>query len=75
MVPKEWLANLASTSASKAPFIAVLTVLITALAIPMMLSLEGDFQVEDFIETESDLLLGSIWSMRDSAMKANLVSS
>ena len=58
MVPKEWLANLASTSASKAPFIAVLTVLITALAIPMMLSLEGDFQVEDFIETESDLAIG-----------------
>ena len=58
MVPKEWLANLASSSASKAPFIAVLTVLITALAIPMMLSLEGDFQVEDFIETESDLAIG-----------------
>ena len=58
MVPKEWLANLASTSASKAPFIAVLTVLITALAVPMMLSLEGDFQVEDFIETESDLAVG-----------------
>ena len=58
MVPKEWLANIASTSASKAPFIAVLTVLITALAIPMMLSLEGDFQVEDFIETDSDLAIG-----------------
>ena len=58
MVPKEWLANLASTSARKAPFIAVLTVLITALAVPMMLSLKGDFQVEDFIETESDLAVG-----------------
>ncbi len=58
MIPKEWLANLALTSAKKAPSIAVLTVLITALAIPMMLSLEGDFQVEDFIETESDLAAG-----------------
>jgi len=58
MIPKEWLASLALTSAKKAPSIAVLTVLITALAIPMMLSLEGDFQVEDFIETESDLAAG-----------------
>ena len=58
MVPKEWLAKIASTSASKAPFIAVLAVIITALAVPLMISLEGDFQVEDFIETESDLAVG-----------------
>ncbi|MEC7720672.1 MAG: MMPL family transporter, partial [Candidatus Thermoplasmatota archaeon] len=58
MVPKEWLANLATTSARRAPLIAVLTVLITAMAVPMMLSLKGDFQVEDFIETESDLAAG-----------------
>ena len=58
MVPKEWLANLATTSARRAPLIAILTVLITAMAVPMMLSLKGDFQVEDFIETESDLAAG-----------------
>ncbi|GIT41973.1 MAG: hypothetical protein Ct9H300mP10_09830 [Methanobacteriota archaeon] len=28
------------------------------MAVPMMLSLEGDFQVEDFIESESDLAVG-----------------
>ena len=58
MVPKEWQANLATTSARRAPLIAILTVLITAMAVPMMLSLKGDFQVEDFIETESDLAAG-----------------
>ena len=41
-----------------APAVAALAILITAMAVPMMLSLEGDFQVEDFIESESDLAVG-----------------
>ena len=41
-----------------AAVVAALAILITAVAVPMMLSLEGDFQVEDFIESESDLAVG-----------------
>ena len=58
MIPKTWLAAVTTNSARYAPVVAVLTILITAVAVPMMLSLEGDFQVEDFIEGESDLAVG-----------------
>ena len=58
MVPQSWLAGVTTTSARHAPVVAALTILITAMAVPMMFSLEGDFQVEDFIESESDLALG-----------------
>jgi hypothetical protein len=58
MIPKTWLAAVTTNSARYAPVVAVLTILITAMAVPMMLSLEGDFQVEDFIEGESDLAVG-----------------
>ena len=58
MVPQSWLAGVTTTSARHAPVVAALTILITAMAVPMMFSLEGDFQVEDFIEGESDLALG-----------------
>ena len=50
MVPQSWLAGVTTTSARHAPVVAALTILITAMAVPMMFSLEGDFQVEDFIE-------------------------
>ena len=58
MVPESWLAAVTTKSARHAPIVAVLTILITAMAVPMMLSLEGDFQVEDFIEADSDLAIG-----------------
>jgi len=58
MVPKSWLAAVTTNSARHAPVVAALAILITAVAVPMMLSLEGDFQVEDFIESESDLAVG-----------------
>ena len=58
MVPKPWLAAVTTNSARHAPVVAALAILITAIAVPMMLSLEGDFQVEDFIESESDLAAG-----------------
>ena len=58
MVPKSWLATVTTNSARHAPVVAALAILITAVAVPMMLSLEGDFQVEDFIESESDLAVG-----------------
>ena len=45
-------------SRGKLQVVAALAILITAIAVPMMLSLEGDFQVEDFIESESDLAVG-----------------
>jgi|TARA_B110000263_G_scaffold153409_1_gene133175 hypothetical protein len=58
MVPESWLAAVTTNSARHAPAVAALAILITAVAVPMMLSLEGDFQVEDFIESESDLAVG-----------------
>ncbi len=58
MIPESWLAAVTTNSARYAPVVAVLAILITAVAIPMMLSLEGNFQVEDFIESESDLAVG-----------------
>ena len=58
MVPESWLAAVTTNSARHAPVVAALAILITAMAVPMMLSLEGDFQVEDFIESESDLAVG-----------------
>ena len=58
MVPKTWLSKVTVTSARLSPFVLVFALLITALATPIMLSLDGDFQVEDFIEEESDLAVG-----------------
>ena len=58
MIPSSWLAYVSSQSARFAPVVVVVSILITALATPIMLSLEGDFQVEDFIEADSDLAVG-----------------
>jgi hypothetical protein len=58
MVPKSWLSSLATKSAKLSPLVIAASLLITSIAVPMMLSLEGDFQVEDFIEEESDLAVG-----------------
>tara|TARA_Y100001960_G_scaffold143562_2_gene152009 strand:+ start:1960 stop:5247 length:3288 start_codon:yes stop_codon:yes gene_type:complete len=58
MIPSSWLSNLASTSARFSPVVVAISLLITLFATPIMLSLEGDFQVEDFIEEDSDLAVG-----------------
>ena len=58
MIPSSWLSNLASQSARFAPAVLLVSLILTALAAPIMLSLEGDFQVEDFVEADSDLAVG-----------------
>ena len=58
LIPSSWLAYLSSQSARFAPVVVVASILIPALATPIMLSLEGDFQVEDFIEEDSDWAVG-----------------
>ena len=55
LVPKHWLARLSGGSAWAAPVILVISIILTAIATPVMLSLEGDFKVEDFIEEESEI--------------------
>mgnify|MGYP001249053641 CR=1 FL=1 len=54
LVPSDWLANVAKTSAIAGPFVVIVALLISTLAAPMMFSLEGDFKVEDFFDEESD---------------------
>ena len=58
MIPSSWLAYVSTQAARFAPVVVVVSILITAMATPIMLSLEGDFQVEDFIEEDSDLAVG-----------------
>ena len=58
MIPSSWLSSLASQSARYAPVVLLVSLILTALATPIMLSLEGDFQVEDFVEADSDLAVG-----------------
>ena len=58
MIPSSWLSNLATLSARYSPIVVAISILITIFATPIMLSLEGDFQVEDFIEEDSDLAVG-----------------
>jgi len=58
MIPSSWLSFVATKAARFSPVVVIVSLLITALATPIMLSLEGDFQVEDFIEADSDLAVG-----------------
>ena len=58
MIPSSWLSSVSSQSARLAPLVVIVSLFITVLATPIMLSLEGDFQVEDFIEADSDLAVG-----------------
>ena len=58
MIPSHWLSSVSLFSARFAPAVVIISLLITTLAAPIMLSLEGDFQVEDFIEADSDLAVG-----------------
>ena len=54
LVPSSWLAQIAKTSAITGPLVVMLALLISAIAAPMMLNLEGDFKVEDFFDEKSD---------------------
>jgi hypothetical protein len=54
LIPSHWLANTASGSAVFGPIVIIVSLLITAFATPMMLSLEGDFKAEDFFDEKSD---------------------
>lgn len=58
MIPKAWLSSITMKSFSAYPLIIISVLLVTMYAVPMMTSLEGDFQVEDFVEEESDLAIG-----------------
>ena len=58
IIPKEWLVNLTSFSAKKGMTVAIISLLITLLATPLMYSLEGDFQIDDFLDEDSDFAQG-----------------
>ena len=58
MVLKEWLSNTTTKSSEYAPFVALIIILISALAAPLALNLEGDFQIDDFLDDESDFAVG-----------------
>jgi len=58
LVPTSWLASTARLSGAWAPLVALLMILITSIATPAMLGLQGDFKVEDFLDDESDFAAG-----------------
>ena len=58
MVPKAWLSSITTKSFKAYPLVIITVLLVTFYAVPLMTSLEGDFQVEDFVEEESDLAVG-----------------
>lgn len=58
MVPEHWLARISGGAAWGAPFVLILALILTVIATPVMLSLEGDFKVEDFLDEESDFAQG-----------------
>jgi hypothetical protein len=58
MIPKSWLSKVTRGSAKFSPLVMALALLVTLFATPIMLSLEGDFQVEDFVDGQSDLAVG-----------------
>ena len=58
LIPKEWLIKITSNSTKKGMKVGIVAVLITLAATPLMLSLEGDFQIDDFLDEESDFAQG-----------------
>lgn len=58
MIREEWLTGIADNSSKHAALLLAVIVATTALAVPVMMSLEGDFKVEDFIDGESDFAQG-----------------
>ena len=55
--------------------VVIASIIITALATPIMLSLEGDFQVEDFVDADSDLAVGVGLITSASVTKVSLLTS
>ena len=55
LVPKHWLSRISGGSAWAAPIILVFTIILTAIATPVMLSLEGDFKIEDFMDEDAEI--------------------
>ncbi len=60
MIREETLVKVAEGSSKNAAWLLAGIFLMTAFAVPMMLSLEGDFKVEDFLDEESDFAQGVI---------------
>ncbi|DAC65149.1 TPA: MMPL family transporter [Candidatus Thalassarchaeaceae archaeon] len=58
LIPKDWLVNITSNSTKKGITVGIVAILITLAATPLMLSLEGDFQIDDFLDDESDFAQG-----------------
>jgi len=54
LIPSHWLAGVAKTSAIFGPLVIITALLLSAYSAPLMLGLEGDFKVEDFLDEESD---------------------
>jgi len=58
LVPASWLAATTRTSGAFSPVVLVLALIVSAIATPAMLSLKGDFRIEDFLDEDSDTVLG-----------------
>lgn len=58
MIREETLVKVAEGSSKNAAWLLAGIFLMTAFAVPMMMSLEGDFKVEDFLDEESDFAQG-----------------
>ena len=58
LVPSKWLSDTTSFSFEKAPLVAGTTLILTVMALSPMAALEGDFQIDDFLDPESDFARG-----------------
>ena len=58
LVPATWLAAITRTSGKSPIVVFLVAVLITAIATPLVLNLEGDFKVEDFLDADSEFAIG-----------------
>ena len=58
LVPSKWLSDTTSFSFEKAPLVAGITLILTVMALSPMAALEGDFQIDDFLDPESDFARG-----------------
>ena len=55
LVPEHWLSRISGGAAWLSPAVILVSLLLTMVATPAMLSLEGDFKIEDFIDEESEI--------------------
>ena len=58
LVPSKWLSDTTSFSFEKAPLVAGITLILTVMALSPMAALEGDFQIDDFLDPKSDFARG-----------------